>query len=763
MKHLPGVWRTHTRQPKHSPRTPAFSMLLTAALAALLQGTPAAPPAALSQDTTSAYLDPTARSLVAGARERRQRVERTIDSYRVTARERVYAGLNAATRDRTLFGREMAVRIEWRRGQTGQMRVLGAREASPAASRGIELPPDLRTEVTDLAFDPDELQLNLFQFGAGDMDEDEEDEAGVDAQRDSAGITISVNAGPPLDPLRAGSEAHYRFRSGDTTTVRLPDGSQLRLIQLEIIPRRREFRLLRGTLWIDEQTHGVARSVLSTARPFDLRRDAGEDVPRVVNTFGAIRGEVRYVTVEYALYQGRYWLPRLAAVDAQANLGVLAGVPVRFERSYADYEVEASANPQQAPVSVLAQRDSGEARRCKLEATAAGESCECENGRCQRWQVEVPADTAALLASADLPPPLAEGNARLITGEEVESLARVLTPSLGRMGDFAPELTTGFTSLRYNRVEALSAGVRADVAWGPLTLGGEARLGVGDLEPSATLGVTRESLGRRTRLAGYRRLATFDPLGRGLGLGSSLNALVLGRDEADYFRASGAELTSEPVRAGRWSYTWRLFGEHQHPVSRTTQISLARAWDETPFREVRPAARADQGGASLALTRNFGTDRSAARLSLGTWVEGQAGTFEFGRGQATARLTVPSLGRFALALETAAGTTTGDVPPQGLWYLGGASTVRGYEGALLGGESFWRARGEIATPLPAARLVLFSDAGWVGARDGWDFDPPLLSAGVGASFLDGLIRVDLARALRSPTGWRVDLYLDGSL
>ena len=49
-------------------------MLLTAALAALLQGTPAAPPAALPQDTASAYLDPTARSLVAGARERRQRV-----------------------------------------------------------------------------------------------------------------------------------------------------------------------------------------------------------------------------------------------------------------------------------------------------------------------------------------------------------------------------------------------------------------------------------------------------------------------------------------------------------------------------------------------------------------------------------------------------------------------------------------------------------------------------------------------------------------
>src|SRR5687768_5190839 len=104
-------------------------MLLAAALAALLQGTPAAPPAATLQDTTSAYLDPVAANLLRGARERRARVERSIDLYRVTARERVYAGLDAASRDRTLFGREMAVRIEWRRGQTGNVRVLGAREA----------------------------------------------------------------------------------------------------------------------------------------------------------------------------------------------------------------------------------------------------------------------------------------------------------------------------------------------------------------------------------------------------------------------------------------------------------------------------------------------------------------------------------------------------------------------------------------------------------------------------------------------------------
>jgi hypothetical protein len=742
-------------------------MLIAAALAVLLQGTPAAPPAATPQDTLSAYMDRGAADLLRGARERRARVERAIDLYRVTARQRMHAGVEALTRNRTLFGGEMAVRIEWRRGQTGTVRVLGAREVSPATSRGAEVPDDLRSEAMQLAFDPDELQLSLFQFGAGNLggDDDEEDdrENVVERNGDTTSVEIEVE---PIDPLSPGSEAHYRFRSGDTTTVRLPDGSQLRLIQLEILPRRREFRLLRGSLWIDSQTHGVARSVLTTARPFDLGRDVDEDIPGVINILGGVRATVRYVTVEYALVQGRWWLPRLMAIDMEANLGMMAGMPVRFERSYADYEVQASATPQQAPVSVLAQRDTAAGGICRREAEAAGEVCQCEGNRCRRWRVDVPADTASLLTSPDLPPPLAEGNARLITGEEVESLARVLTPSLGRMGDFRPDLTTqvaGLRMLRYNRVEGLSIGARADVAWGPLAIDGEARIGVADLEPNVEIGVARESLARRLRIAGYRRLTPFDPTARVFGLGASLNALLFGRDEADYFRATGAELTSGPVRDDRWAFAWRLFGEHQHAVSRNTQFTLARAWDSDPFGEVRAADDADQAGLGVSLSRDFGGDRSPARLTLGTGVEGQTGTFGFGRGQLFARLGAPSLGRFALALEAAAGTTTGDVPLQGQWYLGGPSTVRGYRGALIGGEAFWRARAEVATPLPAARLVLFSDAGWVGARDAWDFDPPLLSVGVGASFLDGLVRLDLARALRAPTGWRVDLYLDAAL
>ncbi|HEY0810141.1 MAG TPA: ShlB/FhaC/HecB family hemolysin secretion/activation protein, partial [Longimicrobiales bacterium] len=98
-----------------------------------------------------------------------------------------------------------------------------------------------------------------------------------------------------------------------------------------------------------------------------------------------------------------------------------------------------------------------------------------------------------------------------------------------------------------------------------------------------------------------------------------------------------------------------------------------------------------------------------------------------------------------------------------LWYIGGAGTVRGYDGGEMIGETFWRARAEIGYGLPAFRLVAFGDAGWAGARDEFSKGKPLLSAGAGLSMLDGLLRFDVARALREPKGWGVVLYFDAAL
>jgi hypothetical protein len=59
--------------------------------------------------------------------------------------------------------------------------------------------------------------------------------------------------------------------------------------------------------------------------------------------------------------------------------------------------------------------------------------------------------------------------------------------------------------------------------------------------------------------------------------------------------------------------------------------------------------------------------------------------------------------------------------------------------------------------------VVFADAGWAGLRGQTFTARPLIGVGVGVSLLDGLLRIDLARAVRAPVGWRFDCYIDGIL
>jgi len=107
--------------------------------------------------------------------------------------------------------------------------------------------------------------------------------------------------------------------------------------------------------------------------------------------------------------------------------------------------------------------------------------------------------------------------------------------------------------------------------------------------------------------------------------------------------------------------------------------------------------------------------------------------------------------------------SAGRVPVQSYWYLGGPPTLRGYGGGATSGDAFWRARLELANRWPAARVVLFADAGRAGPRDHLSLAKALAGVGIGASFIDGLIRIDLARAIRTPTGWRLDFYADAAL
>ncbi|MBV9775299.1 MAG: hypothetical protein JO040_15195, partial [Gemmatimonadetes bacterium] len=466
---------------------------------------PVRPAPTAASTPADAYLDPGARTLVQQARERRARVERRIDGYRVLAKQRGYAGLHTLGRNRTLYTQEMAARVDWRRDGTGRIEVLGGREASPAIRTGAELPGGIENQVTDLAFDPDRLQLSLLMGMGGDSDEKpKKPEPAPDTARSGEHeVNVSMTV---RDPLAAGSEAHYRFRTGESTAIRLPDGRTIRITELEVIPRRSEPNLLRGSLWVDDESHGVVRSAFRLARPFDLTRDVGDDVPGALRLLGSMRASMDYLTVEYALWEGRWWLPRVVAVEGSIQAGVLGKFPLRFERSYSGYEVTAAPDTAvRALPAVAARGEKPDSSRC---VRGAGRVCSCPQGECRSWEVVVPPDTAALVRSAELPASLADGGEKMITGEEVHDLERVLDRIGGGLdGVGAPQVhwqLADLSLLRYNRVEGLSLGARAGVELGPWAADATARFGLGDLEPGAELGVARQLATTRYRLAGYR-------------------------------------------------------------------------------------------------------------------------------------------------------------------------------------------------------------------------------------------------------------------
>jgi hypothetical protein len=699
------------------------------------------PPRPDSVTIATAYADSAARTLVARARAHRLLFDQSIARYRTIAVDRLSVGINALRRERLLVRRETAMRIDWRRDSPTSVEVLGARLAVPMFIPGVQIPDDIDAE--DVVFDP-----SGDRFFLGVMD--------------SSFV---------YHPFGSDSEIHYRYKSGDTTSIRLQDGRTVRLLSVEVSPRIRDAHHFEGTVWVDADSHAMVRAVVRLAEPYDFaeEEEEDEDIPGFLKP---LRGELRYLTIEYGLWDLRWWLPRLIALEGEGSAGTFLRVPFHLERKYSEYEVEgdtAVALIERVPLDEAARdsaRDDCRSNREDDVRFTRQTRCECDRYGCTTIEITW-ADTASLRTSEYLPPSIYDTSG-LLTETELDELTAVLRREMPQtpLTLTRPRLAWGFGEaglLRYNRVEGLSIGARAtmNMGWAESSL--TARLGIADLEPGIELAGVRTSPFSRYDLVAYRRLSAMNPEAKPLALGNSLSSIMLGHDDGEYFRATGAELRRRPSTGFEW-YSVRLYAEAQRAVARETDASLHHAINgDHLFRPNRLAARAGQAGADIAFRHARGLDPLGWRWGLEVRVNGEAGTYDFARASLTARLGMPLPGPLVGTLEAAGGSSVGDVPIQGAWFLGGPATLRGYPGALLAGNAFWRGRAEIGTSFPAVRLAAFADAGWAGARSSRRLAPTAWSLGLGGSFGDGIVRVDLARALEGNIGWRLHLYLDGIL
>ncbi|MES2177401.1 MAG: hypothetical protein V4550_06015 [Gemmatimonadota bacterium] len=722
----------------------------------------------------SAYKNAETQKLLLTARDARLRQDSALQSYDATTYQRVSVGMGFTKfgRDRLAFRSEQATKVRWRRGIGAYVDVTGSRAVVPIAGKSAAIRMD--GNVSPIPYYPGSETLWIGSSAANEaVDENE-------------GI---------IHPLADGSEAYYTYAAGDSATFRLPDGTAIRLRELQVRPRTPKWNLAVGSLWFDLAGGQLVRAAYRMSVPMDIKAVAEEDdstsfedVPALVKPMiFPMTASVSAIGVEFGLYQGRFWLPRVQVMEGGANVSFVR-VPFKLEQSYQYENVNSGAKlppiarpdsnaPRQAGgVSVnvnvggqsradsvrAARRNSRRRAQCDTSANYVYTRAPRDNPNL--IFTSIPCDSAKLANSPDLPPSIYDKDEERFGGEEMDALVSQAL-SMGAQADFSPlPMTAQWNNPRYNRIEGVSVGGRVDQQLGAgYSLHAEGRIGSADFQPAVELTGSRSDLRRTMSISAYNHLVSAGDWGNPLTLGASISAFLFGRDEGFYYRASGLELSSVPDQAAGGAFIWSVFAEQQRTATLGTSFSVAHAVHGSTFEPNLVATRGVFAGARSRYTATFGLDPDGFRLFSDFRVEGaRADTGAYGR--AALDVTVShTIGSGGVSLTLAGGSSIGVLPPQRQWYLGGTQTVRGERPGAPGGvgDAFWLARTEFALSNGVVKPVIFADLGWAGDRTKLDtIGLPMSGAGFGWSMLDGLIRFDIARGINPERAWRVDTYIE---
>ena len=703
---------------------------------------------------SSAFRDPGARALLNAARAARLDQDTSLRGYDATSYERMSIGMGFKRigRDRLLMRNERAAHVIWSRGSPALVQILGRRQVMPMLEGAGDA--EIGNEGVPIPYYPGRESLWI---GSGLAKAD-------------------VSESEIIHPLASGAEAYYTYATGDSVSFRLPGGKTIQLRELVVRPRAPKWNVALGSLWFDIGSARLVRAVYRLAEPMDIWGIADEDAdsdsdkpPRWVKAMiSPLSGKVNAITVEYGLHEGQFWLPRLQGLEGEAQAGFLH-IPFKLEQSFKYASVNGSlpAIPQITAADTA--RDSvSRANRRRIRRDACTDMTKSRSQIHTRYEgalaviVQVPCDTAVLAHSPELPKSIYDDGEEIFgTSERDALIAEALT--LGAQPGFVPQkpvFTYGLGLTRYNRVEGLSTGIAARQSLGAGYTGHAlARIGIADLSPNGELSLSRSNGRNMIAVGAYRRLASANDFADPFTFGSSLSALLFGRDEGYYYRSLGVELTG--ARGDSASGTWRLFAEHDGDARKKTDFSVAKTFGGKGFSDNIDATNGKVIGLALERHVSHGLDPHGLRTFGRIALEGAAGDFDYSRAMLEATVSHGLGRRLDGAITVGGGTSGGSVPVQRLWYLGGTQTVRGQRAGAAIGDAYWMARAELGSSFVGARPVIFGDLGWAGSRSDWK-DPgrPLSGVGVGVSFMDGLIRFDVARGIYPEKKTRANLYVE---
>lgn len=707
----------------------------------------------------SAFKDPRARELLLHAREARLSQDSSLTGYDANsyARMSVGIGFKRIGRDRLLMRSERASHVRWQRGNGAIIDVQGQRSAFPmldgVGKGNIDLGAD-----GDIPYTPGRETLWI---GSGDL------------------AKVDVSENEIIHPLAAGAEAYYTYQSGDSVSFQLPGGQRLELRELRIRPRQPKWNVAVGSLWFDAATGHLVRAVYRMAQEMDImavakeanedEHDPDDDIPRWVKPMiTPMKANVSAITVEYGLHEGKYWLPRSQTIEGNAQVSFMR-VPFKSEQRYTYASVNGT---EPLPDVIIALIDTagdslsraGRRERLRNQCKEGTERLRkrVRSDQDLRILIRVPCDTVALEHSSALPKSIYDDGEAVFGSAERDALvSEALT--LGAQPEYAPQRPTvswGVPFTRFNRIEGLSSALAVEQVLGNgYSTHALFRLGVADLSPNGELFLDRTDGRRKIGIGVYRRLVASNDWGDPLGFSSSVSALFFGRDDGFYYRTWGAELKGDKDYG--LINSWRLFGEQQFDATVHTEFAIAHPGGVKGDLTNIDAVNGKIVGLAVGHHSSYGLDPHGFRALTDIKLEGGTGTFDYSRGSVQTTLS-RGIGR-ALdgALTLGAGTSGGHLPIQKQFFLGGVQTVRGQKAGAAIGDSFWMTSAEFGSRSVGFRKIVFGDLGWAGDRTNFSHPGrPLSGAGVGASFMDGLIRIDLAKGIYPEKSVRANLYVE---
>lgn len=707
----------------------------------------------------------------------------SLRSYDSNVRQRLTGrmGIGANGLQRVMYRQESAFRVQWDAAVGAQVEVTGARVGIPVA------PPEAEREA--LASSLAEGSMTPIPYLPGR----ETTMLGLGVARSD------VDDRNIVQPLAEGAEAYYTYASGDSMTWTLPGGRKVRLREIAVRPRSPKWNLAVGSFWFDVETGTLVRAGYRLAVPLDVwtsiddqEHDEGRKSNPIVkgvakSLISPFRFELRGITIEYGLFDGRFWLPRSRSLEGTQQFS-FAHMSVMIEQAFSYTKINGPTSVQAIALNLPAAtrpeppdtlygnaltkwRDSVSRERMKANKaftdSLKNAPCDASGKRIAARMrggvpvaVSYPCDVQSLVASADFDKPLYDDNDALFNAAQRDALLADALPfgaqALLKLSELPrPNFEYGLALTRYNRVEGFSTGISAEQQFGAgYSAKATGRFGFADREPNAELAFTRSNLSTSVTLAGYNRLVSANDWGNPLSFGSGVSALLFGRDEGFYYRASGAELRWSSARAGRLD--WRLFAEQERTAAWRTNYSFGPDFNPNIVASTGPYF-----GGAMRWVGERGIDPRGFRALSDLRLEAATGDSTYGRAALDVTLSHGFAKRLTAALTVAGGTSVGQLPPQRRWFLGGAQTIRGQTpDTTYSGNAFWMTRFETGLDRSAYKLLAFGDLGWVGDRSKFT-EPgrPMTGVGVGYSILNGLLRFDVARGLYPREQTRVSAYV----